>query len=48
MHVPTNPQQIKVFNKMAKLYICFIKNLTFIMAPITNLMKKTKQFLNGP
>jgi hypothetical protein len=48
MHVPINPQQIKVFNKMAKLYICFIKNLAFTMAPITNLTKKTKQFLDGP
>ncbi len=41
MLVPTNPQQIQVFNGMVQFYRCFIKNFTFIMAPITKLMKKT-------
>ncbi len=41
MLVPTNPQQIQVFNGMAQFYRCFIKNFVFIMAPITKLMKKT-------
>ncbi len=45
MHVPINPQQIKVFNIMVQFYRCFIKNFAFIMAPITKLMKKTKQFM---
>jgi hypothetical protein len=38
MHVPTNPQHIWVFNGMAQFCRCFIKNFTFIMAPITKLM----------
>jgi hypothetical protein len=42
MHVPTNSQQIQVFNGMAQFYKCFIKNFAFIMAPITKLMRKTK------
>jgi hypothetical protein len=33
MHVPTNPQQNQVFNRMAKFYRCFIENLAFIMGP---------------
>ncbi len=30
---------------MAQFYKCFIKNFAFIMASITKLMRKTKQFL---
>jgi hypothetical protein len=39
-----NPQQIQVFNGMAQLYRCFIKNFATIMAPIIKLTKKTKTF----
>jgi hypothetical protein len=35
----------QVFNGMVQFYKCFIKNFTFIMAPITKFMKKMKQFL---
>jgi hypothetical protein len=45
MLVPTNPQQIEVFNGMAQFYKCFINKFTFIMAPITKLMRKTKPFI---
>jgi hypothetical protein len=45
MLVPTNPEQIQVFNGMAQFYKCFIKNFAFIMAVITKLMKKTKPFI---
>ncbi len=45
MYVPTNPQQIQVFNVMAQFYKCFIKNFAFIMASIIKLMRKIKQFL---
>jgi hypothetical protein len=38
MLVPTNPQQIQVFNGMVQFYRCFIKNFAFIMALITKLM----------
>jgi hypothetical protein len=41
MLVPTNPQQIQVFNGMVQFYRCFINNFAFIMALITKLMKKT-------
>ncbi len=41
MHVPTNPQQIQVFNGMARFCRCFAKNFAFIMAPITKLMRQT-------
>jgi hypothetical protein len=40
MPIPTNPQQIQVFNGMAKFYKCFIKNFAFVMAPIPKLMRK--------
>ncbi len=45
MLVPTNPQQIQVFNGMAQFNRCFIKNFAFIMAPITKLTRKTKPFI---
>ncbi len=45
MPIPTNPQQIQVFNGMAQFYKCFIKNFAFIMAPITKLMRKIKPFI---
>jgi hypothetical protein len=45
MLVPTNPQQIQVFNGMVQFYKCFIKNFAFIMALITKLMRKTKPFI---
>ncbi len=44
MLVPTNPQDIQVFNGMAKFYMCFIKNFTSIMSPITKLLKKFEVF----
>jgi hypothetical protein len=44
MPIPINPQQIQIFNGMAKFYRCFIKNFVFIMAPFTKLMRKTKPF----
>jgi len=44
MLVPTNPKYIQVFNGMAQFYICLIKILAFIMAPITKLMRKTEPF----
>jgi hypothetical protein len=47
MPIPINPQQIHVFNGMAQFYKCFIKNFSFIMAPITKLMRK-KNPLFGP
>jgi hypothetical protein len=34
MLIPTNPQQIQVFNGMVHFYRCFIKNFAFIMASI--------------
>jgi hypothetical protein len=45
MLVPSNPQQIQVFNKMTQFYKCFIKNFAFVMASITKLMRKIKQFM---
>jgi 23S rRNA A2030 N6-methylase RlmJ len=39
-----NPQQIQVFNGMAQFYKCFIKNFVVIMAPITNLTRKGRDF----
>jgi hypothetical protein len=45
MPVPTNLQQIQVFNGMAQFYKCFIKNFAFIMAPITKLMWKIETFI---
>ncbi len=45
MPPPKNPQQIQVFNGMAQFYKCFIKKIVVIMAPITKLTKKTKNFI---
>jgi hypothetical protein len=44
MPIPTNPQDIQVFNKMAQFYRCFIKNFASIMSPITKLFKKFEIF----
>jgi hypothetical protein len=43
VHMPTpkTPKDIQVFNGMAQYYQCFIKYFTFIMAPITKLLRKT-------
>jgi len=46
MPVPKIPQEIQVFNGMAKFYRCFIENFASIMAPITKLLKNLK-CLNG-
>jgi hypothetical protein len=46
MHVPSNPQQIHVFNNMAQFYKHFIKKNSFIMVPITKPMKKTTNFMD--
>jgi hypothetical protein len=45
MPIPTNPQYIQVCNGMVQFYRCFINNFTFIMAPITMVMRKTKPFI---
>jgi hypothetical protein len=45
MRVPTNPQQIQMFNIMAQFHRCFIKNFACTMSPITKLMRTTKQFM---
>jgi hypothetical protein len=44
MLVPKTPQEIQVFNGMAQIYRCFIKQFAFVMAPITKLLIKTKVF----
>jgi hypothetical protein len=43
VHMPTpkTPKDIRVFNGMAQYYRCFIKDFTFIMAPIIKLLRKT-------
>jgi hypothetical protein len=46
MHVPINPQQINVFNRMAQFYKHFNKKFSFIMVPITKFMKKTTNFID--
>jgi hypothetical protein len=40
MQMPINPQHIQIFNGMAQFYRCFIKKFTFIMAPITKMMRR--------
>jgi hypothetical protein len=45
MPPPKNPQQIQVFNGMAQFYKCFITNFIAIMAPITELTRKTNFYL---
>jgi hypothetical protein len=40
MPMPKTPQEIQLFNGMAKFYKCFIKNFTSVMAPITKLLIK--------
>jgi hypothetical protein len=42
MPPPKNPQQIQIFNGMARFYKCFINFFVVIMAPIIKLTKKTK------
>ncbi len=39
MHVLHNSQYIQVFNGMAQIYKCFIKNFAMIMAPIMKLTR---------
>jgi hypothetical protein len=45
MPILTNPYQIHVFNGMAQFYRCFIKNLAFIVEPITKLTRKMEPFI---
>ncbi len=45
MSVPKNPHDIQIFNGLAQFYRCFVKNLAFIMASITKLMQKLKEFI---
>jgi hypothetical protein len=45
MLIPTNPQQIQIFNGMTQFYKCFINNFAFTMGPMTKLMKKIKPFI---
>jgi hypothetical protein len=40
MQVPKTPQEIQVFNGMAKFYKCFIRNIAYVMALITKLLRK--------
>jgi hypothetical protein len=44
MLMPKTPQEIQVFNGMAQFYRCFIRNFTYVMAPITKLLKKIEVF----
>jgi hypothetical protein len=44
MLVPKTPQKIQVFNGMAQLYICFIIIFSYVMAPITRLLRKIEVF----
>ncbi len=44
MPSPKTPKHIQVFNGMAQFYRCFIKNVAFIMAPITKLLCKIEVF----
>jgi len=46
IHMPTpkTTKDIQVFNGMTLYYQCFIKDFTFIMAPITKLLQKTYAF----
>jgi len=44
MPMPKTPREIKVFHGMAQFYKCFIRNFTYVMAPITKLLKKPKTF----
>jgi hypothetical protein len=34
MPIPTTPQEIQVFSRMAQFYKCFIKNFASIMSPM--------------
>ncbi len=38
MPMPKNPHDIQIFNGLGQFYRCFVKNIAFIMAPITKLM----------
>ncbi len=44
MPPPKNPQYIQIFNGMEQFYKCFIKKIVAIMAPITKLTIKKKNF----
>jgi len=45
MSMPKNPHDIQIFNGLAQFYRCFVKSFPFIMAPITKLMQKLKEFI---
>jgi hypothetical protein len=45
MPVPKNPHDIQVFDILAQFYQCFVKKIAFIMAPITKIMRKSKEFI---
>jgi hypothetical protein len=49
VNMPTlkNLEYIQVFNGMAQFYICFIKKIVAIMAPITKLTRTTYFSLDG-
>jgi hypothetical protein len=38
MPIPTTPQEIQVFNRVAQFYRCFIKKIASIMSTITKLL----------
>jgi hypothetical protein len=44
MPMPKTPREIQVFNGMAQFYKRFIRNFTYVMAPITKLFRKPKMF----
>lgn len=45
MPQPKNPQDIQIFNGMAKFNRCFIRDYARIMEPINRLLRKTEAFL---
>jgi hypothetical protein len=45
MPLPTTPQEIQVFNRMAQFYMCFIKKFASIISPIIKLLKKSEIFV---
>ncbi len=45
MPIPNNPHDIQMFNGLAQFYQCYVKKISFIMAPITTFMQKLKEFI---